>query len=147
VLRQVADTTVNKRPPIPHGCPEQLAAMKSDCLLGDPQERPSFEELDKRLRRIDAKDFTGKVKSGAKNANVSLFDIFPKHIAEALRDGKKVEAEHKDMVTVSRLICHRHFRIADSMSNKVTDLVLHLSFSSRTSSALLPFPLSWNPAK
>jgi len=31
---------------------------------------------------------------------VSLFDIFPKHVAEALRDGRKVEAEEKEEVTI-----------------------------------------------
>jgi len=100
VLTLIADKTVNKRPPVPAGCPEQLAAIMSDCLLAEPEERPTFEELDKRMRRVDAKDFASKVTSVKDNSNVSLFDIFPKHIAEALRDGKKVEAEHKDCVTL-----------------------------------------------
>ena len=29
-----------------------------------------------------------------------LFDVFPQHIAEALRDGRKVEPEHRDIVTI-----------------------------------------------
>ena len=29
-----------------------------------------------------------------------LFQVFPRHIAEALRDGRKVEPEHHDMVTI-----------------------------------------------
>lgn len=103
VLKAVADPKINKRPPIPAGCPEQLAAMMNECLLANPDERPSFEELDKRMRRVDAKTVNGLASMSNKradNSTISLFDIFPRHIAEALRDGKTVEAEHKDMVTV-----------------------------------------------
>jgi len=31
---------------------------------------------------------------------VSLFDIFPEHIAEALRDGRNIDAEEKEEVTM-----------------------------------------------
>ena len=31
---------------------------------------------------------------------MSLYDIFPKHIADALQAGRPVEAEHHDMVTI-----------------------------------------------
>lgn len=34
------------------------------------------------------------------DTTVSLFDIFPDHIAKALSKGKKVEAEHKEVVTI-----------------------------------------------
>ncbi|CAB9496911.1 Ephrin type-B receptor 3 (Fragment) [Seminavis robusta] len=98
VLKKVADPKVHKRPPVPKECPPQLAALKCDCLCEDPEERPSFEELDKRLKRIDVETTAPGDKKD--RTTVSLFDIFPKHIAEALRDGKQVEAEHKDVVTI-----------------------------------------------
>lgn len=69
-----------------------------DCLAEDPEKRPLFEEIDTRLRRMDEKDVaTGEATVSTK---VSLFDIFPRHIAEALREGRKVEAEHRECVTI-----------------------------------------------
>jgi guanylate cyclase len=35
-----------------------------------------------------------------KNASISLFDIFPEHVAEALRNGQNVEPEHRNVVTI-----------------------------------------------
>ena len=99
VLKQVADPKVNYRPPIPVGCPPQIAAIMRDCLVADPEERPSFEELDKRLKRVDVEEATTTT-TGDSKTTVSLFDIFPKHIAETLRDGKQVEPEHKESVTI-----------------------------------------------
>jgi serine/threonine protein kinase len=98
VLRAVADKNVRKRPPDPQTMPAQIKSLMSDCLEEEPEKRPSFEELDMRLKRIDSESvapFQSKAKS-----HVSLFDIFPRHVAEALRDGRKVEAEHKDVVTM-----------------------------------------------
>jgi class 3 adenylate cyclase len=70
-----------------------------DCIHDDPEQRPTFEELDTRLKRVDAKDVdAGQVPNKA--ISISLFDIFPRHIAEALRDGRTVEAEHRDVVTI-----------------------------------------------
>jgi guanylate cyclase len=78
--------------------PVKIKSLMSDCLEEEPEKRPTFEELDMRLKRIDAESvapFQTKAKS-----HLSLFDIFPRHVAEALRDGRKVEAEHKDEVTM-----------------------------------------------
>jgi serine/threonine protein kinase len=106
VLRLVADPTVNKRPPIPKSCPAQVQSLMTDSLVMHPEQRPSFGEVDERLKRVDVKTLeetpivANKRKSVGLNATISLFDIFPKHIAEALRDGRKVEPEHKDCVTI-----------------------------------------------
>ena len=69
-----------------------------DCLVSDPDERPSFEEVDIRIKRIE----TNLAEEAEKNdsGQVSLFDIFPRHIAIALQEGKQVEPEHKDCVTI-----------------------------------------------
>jgi serine/threonine protein kinase len=110
VIRQVADPALHKRPPVPNNCPPVIISLMSDCLVENPEARPTFEELDKRMLRVDVKDaaeFSTPNKrasrmgtSSNRATTVSLFDIFPKHIAEALRDGKKVEAEHRDVVTI-----------------------------------------------
>jgi guanylate cyclase, other len=102
VLSLVADKSVNKRSAVPPHMPTPIQSIMADCLVEDPVDRPSFEELDQRLKRVDAKSVepTQMVRASRRSANISLFDIFPKHIAEAMRDGKKVEAEHRDMVTI-----------------------------------------------
>ena len=99
VLRLVADKNIRKRPPVPLGMPEKVKSLMADCLEDEPSKRPSFEELDMRLKRIDA-DGADPSFNTVKRSNLSLFDIFPRHVAEALRDGRTVEAEHKDSVTI-----------------------------------------------
>ena len=74
----------------------------SDCLVMDPEERPTFEEVNMRLKRMDiSKVETGR--ASRDKATISLFDIFPKHIAEALRDGREVDSEHKGKLCCSLL--------------------------------------------
>jgi guanylate cyclase len=98
VLRLVADQGICKRPPVPENCTAQVHSLIADCIVDDREKRPTFEEIDTRLKRID----TALIETNAaqKNTAISLFDIFPKHIAEALRDGKTVEAEHRDIATI-----------------------------------------------
>ena len=100
VLRAVADPLIRKRPPPPSHMPTAMKALMADCLDDNPEKRPTFEEIDTRLRRIDAEAALTASTSNVKNSHVSLFDIFPRHVAEALRDGRKVEPEHKDVVTI-----------------------------------------------
>ena len=78
--------------------PAPIKLLMDDCLQEDPEMRPSFEELDLRLKRIDAE--TATPLGNKAQPQVSLFDVFPRHIAEALRDGRKVEPEHRDQVTI-----------------------------------------------
>lgn len=95
VLRQVADPTICKRPPFPPSAPEQVHSIMADCFANDPKLRPSATEIGTRMERIEGKDSQEN-----KSSSVSLFDIFPHHVAVALRDGRPVEAEHKDCVTI-----------------------------------------------
>jgi serine/threonine protein kinase len=105
VFKLVCNSIVNKRPPVPKDCPPVIESLMHDCLVSNPEERPSFEELDKRLKRVNTKEIQAEETSQHETSahrlsSVSLFDIFPKKIAEALRDGKKVEPENHDMVTI-----------------------------------------------
>ena len=79
--------------------PVPIQTLMADCLEEEAENRPSFEEIDVRLKRINI-DSANPANAHSKKSQVSLFDIFPRHIAEALRDGRKVEAEHKDCVTI-----------------------------------------------
>ena len=101
VLRLVVDKATNKRPPVPTCCPLKAQILMSDCLGGDPGKRPTFEELDLQLKRLDAvaMDPIGLKSSRKDRTDALLFEVFPKSVAEALRDGRKVEPLSRDMVT------------------------------------------------
>lgn len=98
VLRLIADKNTRKRPPAPRDIPAKVKSMMDECLDDAPEKRPPFEELNTRVKRIDAES-AGTTQS-KKTAAISLFDLFPRHVAEALRDGRSVEAEHHDCVTI-----------------------------------------------
>lgn len=105
VLTQICDPTINKRPPVPSACPETIGVIMRECLDGDPAARPSSEELDLRLRRervenIEPGDMHLTVQSKKKRDQSLIYEMFPKHIADALQEGRKVEPEHHECVTV-----------------------------------------------
>eukprot|EP00980_Cylindrotheca_fusiformis_P013466 scaffold3437_cov113-Cylindrotheca_fusiformis.AAC.33 len=105
ILHLVADKLVQKRPPIPQHMPAQLQSLMQDCIQDEASLRPTFQEIDLRLKRMDrdeVRTISDDPKRAATDAasSMSLFDIFPRHIAEALRDGRSVEPEHRDMVTI-----------------------------------------------
>jgi len=66
-----------------------------DAIQEQPERRPTFEEVDIRIKRIDIHP----PESVEKRA-ISLYDIFPEHIAKALKAGKPIKSEHHDMVTI-----------------------------------------------
>jgi serine/threonine protein kinase len=104
VLQQIVDKRVKKRPPVPLHCPPQVQAMMTECLRDDPMCRPGFQELDERLKREHMEEMEPSHKhviaKEKASGCVSLDNIFPKHIAVALKDGRTVEPEHHDCVTV-----------------------------------------------
>ena len=125
----------NKRPPVPSNMPESIAAIMKECLQADPSLRPTAQELDDRLKRIQKDTTTGENKPlKPKNSNISLFDVFPRHIAEALRDGRTIEPEHKDCITLffsdivgftdisSKLEPHKVASLLDRLYNIFDDL-------------------------
>jgi len=100
VLRDVADPAKGKRPPVPPACPLKVSSIMIDCLMGDPEVRPNFEEIDMRLKRLDVEsvepgdyNLSKRMKKMRRRQSQSeelLLDIFPKHIADQLREGRKV---------------------------------------------------------
>ena len=108
VLRLVRDPVVNKRPPVPDSCPSSIASIMEDCLVNRPEGRPTFEELDLRLKgmgpdNVEPRKRHSSVqlkKDGRLKSTDTLDDRFPPHIAEALREGRKVEPESREMVSI-----------------------------------------------
>ena len=103
VLAEVKNPDISKRPPIPPKMPAEIRTMMRECLADEAEKRPSANEIDTRLQRIgtNALMLSGSfVEPEEKESNVSLFDIFPKHIAEALREGRRIEPEFKSCVSI-----------------------------------------------
>jgi serine/threonine protein kinase len=103
VMERVADPTVNKRPKVPQGCPAEIKSLMKRCLHSNPKQRPSFKDLDIRLKELDVtKVEPADVRSSFSPKDVQndrlLEEVFPPHIARALRAGRKVEPESHDMV-------------------------------------------------
>lgn len=111
VLQEVADTVVNRRPKVPSSMPNRMSALMQDCLAANPSDRPTMEEIVSRVRRFKAKDVAPKSLIGRGASSMDdieaeerhfalLLQRFPRHIAEALRDGEEVAPEDHDCATV-----------------------------------------------
>ncbi|KAG7367635.1 adenylate and guanylate cyclase catalytic domain containing protein [Nitzschia inconspicua] len=106
VLPKVCSPRINKRPSIPDACPPRMADIIKKCWSANPFFRPTAKDIDYALVEMSARDteplesIQNTFKEGMKRKSTSLYDVFPKHIADALNAGKKVEAETHDCVTV-----------------------------------------------
>mmetsp|Transcript_21069 Transcript_21069/g.48729 ORF Transcript_21069/g.48729 Transcript_21069/m.48729 type:complete len:694 (-) Transcript_21069:385-2466(-) len=110
VLSAVADLKSNedKRPDMPSGISAEVEVLIKECWAKNPTRRPTFLEIDRRIKSIsevqltsDAlKKFEEKNKNKPSTPEDVLFNIFPKHVAECLVEGKKIEPEKKPMLTI-----------------------------------------------
>lgn len=113
-LRLVADSAVNKRPPVPSSMPAEVASLMKDCWDGQPQTRPTCKEIDNRIRRFNVTNVEPGIVAARtprarrtsmrslelKKSNDLLHEVFPPHVAEALRNGRRAEPDHFDCVTL-----------------------------------------------
>lgn len=134
VIKRVMDKSINKRPSAPSGCPDQIKSLMSDCFHGDAEKRPSFGEIDRRLKRLDAELVEPanlsqslqrkKTTAGQITDESLLYEIFPESIAECLRRGEKVEPTVKDVVTIFFSDIVGFTNIASTLSPlKVSDML------------------------
>lgn len=108
VLRDLVNPRKNKRPPVPPACPAVVTPLYTDCIGEEPDLRPGFDEIDMRIRRLNTENIepgemhlsSRKKKMQMERSEDLLYQVFPKHIADALRDGRQVEPEKKDLATV-----------------------------------------------
>jgi hypothetical protein len=99
VLLEVADKTIRKRPILPANVPEQINHIMIDCLQDEANQRPTFNELDLRLERVDLFDFEKEVLSPRRKEAAPL-ERFPARLAKSISEGRPIQPEHKDVVTV-----------------------------------------------
>eukprot|EP00978_Attheya_sp_CCMP212_P032773 scaffold129474_cov61-Attheya_sp.AAC.2 len=129
ILYEVADPNVNKRPAVPENTPPTIVTIMHDTVLGDVDSRPTFEELDLRLKRLDISNVeptiqTRKEDQKAKRNSALLYDIFPKHVADGLSQGRKVEPDKRDCVTIFMSDIVGFTKISSNLSSsKVFDML------------------------
>ena len=107
-LRKVCDRRVNKRPTIPAAMPPKFVDLMKKCWSPDPYFRPEAKDLDTGLLDMSQQDAEpleevekdGAVKIKERKTGDMLYDLFPKHVADQLKAGKKVEPENHDEVTI-----------------------------------------------
>jgi serine/threonine protein kinase len=102
-LTLVADKTTQKRPLVPSNMPAQIQSIMTEALQDDADKRPSFDEVDMRLKRLSAETVQKETDAEALGKRITsdfLFDIFPEHVAKAIQEGREVEPEHRDMATI-----------------------------------------------
>jgi class 3 adenylate cyclase len=115
VLKDVANLARRepKRPGIPRSCPEGAAQLMQDCWHTQPDMRPPFDEIERRLKALTSTsanplsqisaygcDPMRRAATNKTRTEDLLYDVFPRHIAEALRQGKSVEPERRECVTI-----------------------------------------------
>ncbi|CAB9514945.1 Ephrin type-B receptor 3 (Fragment) [Seminavis robusta] len=107
VLRLVAEPTVNKRPPIPSRCPQEVAEAMEACYRADPNQRPTSSEVSRMMESI--------TKDGSRVQSL-LWELFPRHVAAAIREGRTVEPENHETVTVLVSRIEEHETLEAEMS-------------------------------
>eukprot|EP00045_Choanoeca_perplexa_P014587 m.173036 g.173036 ORF g.173036 m.173036 type:complete len:549 (-) comp16727_c0_seq7:47-1693(-) len=98
----VKDISKRKRRPIlPHDCAPEVAGIVTECWNTDPDWRPGFKELNRRFMSMDSTVVTQAQTKVVKTGSDRLLEqVFPKHVADALKAGKKVEPQQFESVTI-----------------------------------------------
>lgn len=110
------------RPPVPDTCPPRMVDIMKKCWSPDQFFRPQAKDLDQLFMDMSMQDaeplnraeLAFKTRTEKPTGDM-LYEVFPKHIADALKAGQKVEPEDHENVTVffSEII---HFNdISDAM--------------------------------
>lgn len=104
VLELVANKEVHKRPPIPRTCVPEVAQIMQECFEDDPNKRPKSEDVDIRVKLLDSEkvDEQLNVDKPKKPDRMEelLYELFPQHMADCLRQGRKVSPEKHECCTV-----------------------------------------------
>lgn len=105
VLRSICNPRKNRRPAIPPSMPPKIVDLVKKCWSIDPCFRPEARDLDSWFTDYSMSDCEPLVQRSqlARKQTTTgemLYQVFPKHIADALKAGKKVEPESHELVTI-----------------------------------------------
>jgi hypothetical protein len=107
ILPKVCHPRLNKRPNIPKSMPPKMAELMKKCWSANAFFRRTAKDMDFVLVELLSPKDTEPLETAKdvvlkklKPKTTSIYDVFPKHIADALNAGKKVEAESHEIVTL-----------------------------------------------
>jgi guanylate cyclase, other len=113
IFLDITDQSINRRPTVPSSCPPSVRSIMTDCLQADPLKRPTFEELDNRLKRMDTAEVEPReVMDLAEQQAVPKEEqvygmrhtnhrqVFPDHVQKALDEGYIVPPQLRHVVTI-----------------------------------------------
>lgn len=76
IFQVLMDNAVNKRPPAPKSCPPAIRVIMNECVVGNAELRPTFEEIDLHLKRLDVTTVEPLGSVSKKNASTDvLYDV------------------------------------------------------------------------
>lgn len=106
VCEQVSDPIVKMRPPYDQICTSEVSKLVEQCLKHDPQCRPTVLAIDEKVQTMEIEDVETETNlfsaqhSRRHSSEKLLYDIFPRHVADALKEGRQVETEDHELVTI-----------------------------------------------
>ena len=88
----------NKRPVIPPTMPPKMVELMKKCWSPDASYRPQAKDLDVTFMDYSPQDAEPVLEDNKPKRNTKdmLYELFPKHIADALKKGERVEPQHHD---------------------------------------------------
>lgn len=106
VLKDICNPRIKKRPKIAPTTPSRMSDLMKKCWNVNPFNRPNARDLDTIMMDMQAGDAEplkgqeeGNHRTKVRTGDM-LYEIFPKHIADTLKAGKKPDAEHHDLCTI-----------------------------------------------
>jgi serine/threonine protein kinase len=105
-LRKVCNRRINKRPGVPNTAPAKVVDLMKRCWHKDPAFRPDARVVDAAFMDMNTQDVEQvteeqlSIQRKERATGDMLYEIFPKHIADALQQGQKVEPESHELVTI-----------------------------------------------
>ena len=99
-LRKICDRRTNKRPNIPETAPPKMVETMKNCWSPDPLFRPQAKDLDTMFLDWSTRDAEPLTPEDKAPNKMSLYELFPKNVADQLKAGQKVEPEQHEEVTV-----------------------------------------------
>ncbi|CAB9513585.1 activated protein kinase catalytic subunit alpha-1 [Seminavis robusta] len=132
VLKAVADPKENKMPSVERGVYPDAKKLMWACLRKKPEERPKADEIDIRVKQFEHEKFAmnqSRKSTRTRNTEDLLSELFPKHIADAMREGRTVEPESHDCVTVYFSDIVGYTNISSELTPEKVSSLLHRLYS------------------
>ncbi|QDZ23184.1 guanylate cyclase [Chloropicon primus] len=89
------------RPPLPGSCPAPMQVLMEKCWSQNPEDRPDFGSILGQLQTWLDQNPKSRSGGGALHRSVQLVNkMLPEHVALALQEGRPVEPEHFEDVSI-----------------------------------------------